>query len=194
MLPASSAIATDTKPATSETRVPHTTRESTSRPTLSVPSQWPVPGRASALPRFCLSGSCGASAGAPTASASAASRMTAPKRLAADPGIDEAIEDVDEEVAHDEADRDQEYDALHERVVAREDGVHHEAADAGQGEDVLGDDGAADQRAELQPQHGDHRDERVAQHVAAHHASLRQALGARGAHVVLGERLQQARA
>src|SRR5438045_3626542 len=164
MLPASSAIATDTNPATSETRAPHTTRESTSRPTLSVPSQWPAPGRASALPRFCLSGSCGASAGAPMARASG---MTGPNRLAADPGIDEAIEDVDQEVAHDEADRDQEYDALHERVVAREDGVHHEAADAGQGEDVLGDDGAADQRAKLQPQHGDHRDERVAQYVAA---------------------------
>ena len=46
-------------------------------------------------------------------------------------------------------------------IVAREDGVDDEAADARQGEDVLGDDGAADQRAELQAEHGDHRDERV---------------------------------
>ena len=61
-----------------------------------------------------------------------------------------AIEEVDEQVAQDEADGDQQHDALHQRVVAREDRVDHQAADAGQREDVLGDDRAADQRAELQ--------------------------------------------
>src|SRR6185295_17196236 len=193
-LPASSASVTDTKPATSETRVPHTTRDRTSRPTLSVPSQWRAPGFASALPRFCLSGSCGASAGAPKARASAIKRIAAPSLVETDPRIDEPIEDVDEEIAEDEAHGDQQHDTLHERVVAGEDRVHHQAADAGQREDVLGDDGAADQRAELEPEHGDHRDQGVAQDVTAHHAPLRQALGARRAHVVLGERLQQARA
>src|SRR5438132_9964014 len=207
MLPATRAIATETNPATSETRVPQTTRESTSRPTLSVPSQCAAAGRASALPRFCLSGSCGATAGAPTATASAATRMTTPSRadsdeeerhglagarrtwgawgaisgppislVVADPGIDEAIKDVDAEVAHDEADGDQQHHALHERIVAREHRVDHQAPHAGQREHVLGDDGAADQRAELQPQHGDDGDQRVLQHVAAHHAALGQPL------------------
>ena len=65
--PASRAIATETKPATSETRVPQITRESTSRPTLSVPSRWARLGRASALPRFCFSGSYGDTSGAASA-------------------------------------------------------------------------------------------------------------------------------
>src|SRR5215510_6366199 len=69
-----------------------------------------------------------------------------------DPGIDPAIQDVDDQVAQDEADRDQQHDSLHERIVAREYGVDHEAPDPRQREDVLGDDGAADQGAELQPE------------------------------------------
>jgi hypothetical protein len=64
-------MATDTKPATSETRVPHTMRESTSRPTLSVPSRW-------ARPRSCLRGSYGEIAGAKIATASAASSTATP--------------------------------------------------------------------------------------------------------------------
>src|SRR5215470_4892954 len=68
----------------------------------------------------------------------------------ADSGIDPAIEQVDEQVAHDERDGDQQNHALDQWIVAREDRVDHEAADARQREDVLGDDGAADQRAQLQ--------------------------------------------
>ena len=47
---------------------------------------------------------------------------------------------------------------------------------------------------ELQAQHGHHRDQRVAQDVAAQHRPLREPLGPGRAHVVLGERLQHARA
>ena len=62
-----------TKATVSETRVPKMTRDSTSRPSPSVPSQ--KPGSASAKPaggtvaisRFCASGSCGAISGAATA-------------------------------------------------------------------------------------------------------------------------------
>ena len=47
--------------------MPQITRESTSRPTLSVPSRWARLGLASALPRFCFSGSCGDTSGAASA-------------------------------------------------------------------------------------------------------------------------------
>src|SRR5262245_34566637 len=65
--------------------------------------------------------------------------------MEADAGIDEAIEDIDEEVADDEAERDQQDHALHGRIVTREHGVDHQAAHAGQREDVLRDDGTADE-------------------------------------------------
>src|SRR5207253_11197486 len=68
------------------------------------------------------------------------------------PRVEPAIEQVHEQVADDEADRDQEDDALDERIVAREDGIDDQAPDAGEREDVLGDDRAADERAELQPE------------------------------------------
>src|SRR6185503_15803296 len=164
-------IATETKPASSDTRVPQMTRDITSRPTLSVPSRWARSGRASALPRFWRSGSCGATRGAASAPTRATSSTAAPngasralaarrrtlqrRSAVADAGVDEPIEQVDHQVADDEADGDQQHDALNERIVAREHRVDHEATDAGQREDVLGDDGAADQRAELQAEHGD---------------------------------------
>src|SRR5262245_42528353 len=179
--PAARAMATEAKPATSEMRVPQITRESTSRPTLSVPRGCAQLGRSSAWSRFCLRGSWGDSAGANAAARRAASSTAAPKgarraaaarrrttqgrarsdrggagaaRLAtrsasSDPGIDEAIEHVHEEVAHDEADGDQQHHALHEGVVPREHGVDDEAADAGEGEHVLCDHRPPDQRAEL---------------------------------------------
>ena len=64
---------------------------------------------------------------------------------------------VDQHEAH----RDQQDDALHQRVVAREDRVHHQPPDPRQREDGLGDDGAADQRAQLQPDDRHDRDQRV---------------------------------
>src|SRR5947207_14941177 len=76
----------------------------------------------------------------------AAGRAIAAVRSAiSDPGTDPAIQKIDEEIAQDEAEGDQENHALHQRVVAREDGLDHEAAEAGQGDDVIGDEGAADQ-------------------------------------------------
>src|SRR5215467_3235044 len=172
MPPAAAAIAIETKPATSDTRVPQITRLSTSRPTLSVPSQCARPGRARLLPRFCASGSYGDSSGAASATMTAvrstaapkgASRARAARRSAsqrrsrtavsvdaagarsanADSGIDPAIEQVDEQVAHDETDRDEQNHALDQRIVACEHRIDHETAHARQREDVFGDDGAA---------------------------------------------------
>src|SRR5215831_327449 len=127
-------MATDTMPASRETRVPQITRDSTSRPTLSVPSTWARPGRASALSRSCLRGSYGASTEAPNAMTSAASSTAAPngasraraarrsarQRPSADPDarVEPAIEQVDDQVAGDEAERDQQDHALHQRIIA----------------------------------------------------------------------------
>src|SRR5438093_816323 len=181
-------MATEPSPATSETRVPQITRESTSRPTLSVPRRWARPGLARTLPRSCLRGSWGDTTGASTATTRAASITTTPRgarRVRAacrstahrraltggaatgpattaagsaisDPRIDPAIQEIHEQVAQDEADGDEQDHTLHERIVAREDGVHHQAPHAWQGKDVLGDDGAADQGAELGAEHRAH--------------------------------------
>src|SRR5690348_5975301 len=190
-------MATDTKPATSETRVPQITRLSTSRPTLSVPSQCARPGRASALPRSWATGSYGASTGAARATTIATSRTAAPnggrraraaRRTASqrrsrttvssrepsvdsanpDSGIDPAIEEIDGEIADDEAERDQQDHALDERVVACKHGVDDETPHARQREHVFGDHRTADERAELQADDRHDRDERVLQHVSAY--------------------------
>src|SRR6266702_6829589 len=216
-------MATEPKPATSDTRVPQITRASTSRPTLSVPRRWAGPGCASAWPRSCLSGSSGETTGARIATATAASitatpngasRAPAARRsirhrrartgrgaagwaMAAgsaipDPRVDPAIEEVHQQVAQDEAYRDEQHDALHERVVAREDRVHHETADAREGKDILRDYRPADQRAELKTQHRDDGDQGVLEDVAADDLPLRQPLGAGGADVVLRQRVEHA--
>ena len=48
--------------------------------------------------------------------------------------------------------------------------------------------------ADQQADHGDHRDQRVAQRVQADHARGRQALGAGGADIVLAQHLEHGRA
>src|SRR5262245_32708031 len=190
MPPAAIAMATETKPATSETRVPQIMRASTSRPTLSVPRRWARLGAARVWPRSCLRGSYGEIAGAKTATASAASRTATPNgasrapaarrsarhrgevasaaagaRAGApsarpDPGVDPAIEEIHREIRQDEAHRDRQHHALDEGIVAGEYGVDDEATHAGQRVHVLRDHRAADQRAELEAQHRDHRDQR----------------------------------
>ena len=78
------------------------------------------------------------------------------------------------------------------RVVAARDRVEHERPHAGPGEHRLGDDGAGQQLADLQAEHGRDRDERVAQAVAQHRDTLGESLGARGADEVLAEDLEHA--
>ena len=63
----------------------------------------------------------------------------------ADARIHEAVGDVGEEVGEQRERRDDDQVAHHHRVVAREDGLHHELAHAGDGEDRLDDHAAADQ-------------------------------------------------
>src|SRR5712691_9470659 len=112
--------------------------------------------------------------------------------LSTETGVEEAIADIHTQVEeHDRGPAD-EKNALQERIVALGDRAQHEAAHAGQREDLLDHDGPAEQVAELEPDEGDDRDERVPQRVVADYAALAEALGPRGPHVVLGEDLQHA--
>ena len=54
---------------------------------------------------------------------------------------------------------------------------------------VLGEDRAAERDADVHAEHRHDRQQRVAEHVAAHHLRLGRALGARRAHVVLAQRV-----
>ena len=62
-----------------------------------------------------------------------------------DPRVEDAVEEVDEQVGEDEDERDQQRRRLDDRVVAAEDRLQQRVADPGQPEDDLDDRGAADQ-------------------------------------------------
>ena len=104
-------------------------------------------------------------------------------------GLSTRVGDVHQQIDEHVRRRRDQHDALHHRVVAREHGLHDEPTEAGQHEDLLGDDGAAHERAHLQPEDRHHRDEPVAERVAHDDGLLGQALGAGGAHVVGAQHL-----
>ena len=81
------------------------------------------------------------------------------------PGVDEVVGDVDEEADHDHDGGDQEHRALDLVEVAVADVVEEHPADAGQVEQLLDDHDAGDQAGELDAEHRDDRDRRVAQPV-----------------------------
>src|SRR5205085_6301340 len=112
----------------------------------------------------------------------AASTPARPKRNAAgalreaDSGIQVAIQQIHKNVERHEEDRDREDSALNEGVVALHDGGEQHAADTRDGEDLLDDDRASEELADLYPQQRDHHDESVLQDVATHHHPGAQAL------------------
>ena len=78
-------------------------------------------------------------------------------------------------------------------IIAVADRAHHQIADTRQGEDVLDDDRAADEIAELDADHGDEGNQRVAQDVTGNDLPLGQPLGAGDQDEFLRHRLQDAR-
>ncbi|OJH37161.1 hypothetical protein BON30_27950 [Cystobacter ferrugineus] len=70
-----------------------------------------------------------------------------------------------------------EHGGAHGVVVAPLDGGQQQGTHAGPGEDLLGDDGPAQQGTELEPQHGEQRQEGIAQGVAPEHAPRAEPLG-----------------
>src|SRR5262245_59277712 len=67
--------------------------------------------------------------------------------------VEDDIEGVDGEVDQRHEQRDGQDHTLQHRVVAVDDGVHRELAHPGPGEDLLGDDRAPEQHAELHAEH-----------------------------------------
>ena len=110
------------------------------------------------------------------------------------PRVDHGIDHVDQEIDRDDDGGQQHHHVLDHDQVALGDRLEGQPAQAGQGEDVLDHHRAGHQEAELQADDGGDRDQGVAQHVAAQHPALRQALGAGGADIVLAQRLQHRRA
>src|SRR5688572_31582009 len=193
-----------------DSRAPQTRRASTSRPNWSVPSRCARLGPLSRAPKSIATGSAVTNSGAtsptravsPTmASPTSASRLRQSRPSArwrvgsgeAEAGVEDDIERVDGEVHERDQQGDGQDHALEHRVVAVDDRVHRELAHAGPREDLLGDDRAPQQDAELHAEHGDGRDQGVADRVAHDNTELAQPLAPRRADVVASQLLQQLR-
>src|SRR6266508_3265431 len=111
-----------------------------------------------------------------------------------DPGVEEAIRHVHEQIREHVGDGGEQDDPLHERIVLRQDRVDRELSDALPREDRLDDDAARQETTELQADHGHHWDEGVAQRMAEHDGAAVQPFRPRGADVLAREHLEQGRA
>src|SRR5262245_20683276 len=105
-------------------------------------------------------------AGAPPAATTSVSSIRVGVLLAAaggpDPRIDEPDDQIDHEVHPDDQECQEHHGALDHREVLVADRLDRERGHARPCEDGLGDDGPAQELAELQAQHRDHRNARVA--------------------------------
>src|SRR5580765_7480881 len=102
----------------------------------------------------------------------------------ADARIQERVGQVDQKIdQHVRAGGDK-HDALYQRIVAREHRFDDEAAEPGYDEDLLGDDRPAHERARLQAENRDDRDQAVADRVTEHDGAAGQSLAVGGPDVV----------
>src|SRR5439155_215239 len=99
--------------------------------------------------------------------------------------VEEGVGDVREEVHRHERRRDHQHRALDDGIVAGEDPLDDQSADAGQREDRFRQHGAAQVVAELQPEDRQDRDHRVLERVTVDDDPLTDALRARRTNVVL---------
>src|SRR2546428_256025 len=109
-----------------------------------------------------------------------------------DPWIQEGVREIDDQIDDDERERRYQGEALDLLVVARDDGVDAEGAEARHREERLHHDRASDEEADLEAHDGHGRDQRVLQRVLQHDRSLAQALGARGRDVLGADDLEHA--
>src|ERR671918_1915140 len=124
-----------------------------SRPNSSAPRRYCAPGGVRRSRSVWAYGSAGASSGAKRAAATmtaTTARLTAVTRSGrlamADPGIEDGVGEVGQQVDEDERGRHDEDAALDEVEVPGPYAGHHEPPDAGPGEDGLGEHGAAEQQ------------------------------------------------
>src|SRR3546814_18886571 len=83
--------------------------------------------------------------------------------LQPDAGIEHRVEDVDHQIDDDEHEYDDHQIGHDHRPIEDIDRIDDQLAHAGPGEDGLRHHGEGDHAAELQPEHGDHRDQDVLQ-------------------------------
>ena len=84
-------------------------------------------------------------------------------------GIEKNSDDIRHQVHEDEPDCRTQHDALHHRVIPVEHRIDNQLAEAGNGEDLFGEDGAREQFAKQQRRQRDDRQKRIAEGVAEHH-------------------------
>ena len=107
--------------------------------------------------------------------------------------IDGSIGDIDQEGDEDDGE-DQKHDhRFDDDQVALGNALENQPSEAGQEEDVLDDDGARQQKGELQAENGQDGDEGVAYRVPPQRLRAGQPLGAGGADIILAERIRAAR-
>src|ERR1700741_314786 len=153
------ATRTAAKPTSSDTRAPYSRRLTTSRPSVSVPSGWrTLPpsihiGGVNRESRSLRIGSVGASAGARAASNALATMTSTPTsatpwrpirpmpRCSGDPSarIDQAVDDVHDQVHDHEDHREDDDRRLDDREIAPGHCLDHQAAETGPREDRLDD-------------------------------------------------------
>src|ERR1700761_9489333 len=95
----------------------------------------------------------------------------------ADPGVEDAVEDVGQEVEEDHEGGGDEQVGQHDVDVERGDAGDVPGPETLPPEDVLGEDGATEDRREVQGDDGGDRDQCVAQDMARQDAAPAQALG-----------------
>ena len=181
--PPTTAVRTTVQPPMkSASRAPCSTRARRSRPSWSVPSGWPGgPGGW----RLCAkvgaqrivrrqprrAASAASTAASVRTRPSPAGFTLAPARAGRASRRARSTSQVHQRVD----DRGEGDGGQHHGEVAVEQRLHGEPAEAGPREDRLGDDGAAEELARLEPGQRDDRDRRVAQRVLADHAALARA-------------------
>src|SRR5260370_40963436 len=84
----------------------------------------------------------------------------------AESGVEDRVEDVGDQVEEDDEHGKDEEHGRHDRRVAVPDGRHEQLADAGDAEDLLGHDSAAEDRRDPERDERDHRDEAVPEDMA----------------------------
>src|SRR2546425_5570635 len=150
-----------------------------------------------------------------TSGASRAALMTAPSLLPARPRatavrvvivaidhlprepdsrVDEGVEDVHDQVDHDDHEAGHDHDALHERKVPLEDALVEQAADARPREDHLDDDGGVDHHDHVDAGQCEDRDERVLERVHGDDHDVRKSLEPGELDVLAAQDLEHARA
>src|SRR5262249_27251881 len=94
----------------------------------------------------------------------------------ADGRVEDRVEKVRSEVGEDVPDSDDEYQALHDEVLAAADGIDESQAHARKAEQILDDDSAANERTDVDAGDREQRERRRAERVANQDAPGRQTL------------------